>query len=188
MAVRNLTEVAGMLTFRDRIPRDVYDISFMEASFEASSKGNMMIILEPEIVGPEKVTVNGQAKIVAGVKCNKMYFPTIIYKDVDGVKVRDDAASEKALDRLRELYSALRIDMTGFDDENPILEPLKKVVARAVLGAEETKACKDPTPEQLAKGQKFGDPIIENGKEVVSYRINVTNVLGLSSKQVGKPF
>lgn len=186
MAVRDLTQTEGMLSMKDMLPRDRYVARCTSEEFgESKSSGNPMITREWEIVHPDSVVINGQKKIIAGISV-KQYLPTIVFKE-DG-KTRDDTSSNKALSRLRDENSNLGLPCEAIDDENPEL-CCKGVVADVILSSEESKQFKSPTPEQLAQGKKYGDPIKDdNGKDVVVYRVKLDSVLGRSSMVINNPY
>ena len=185
MAVRELNKVEGMLTMKDKLPRDRYVVRCTEEEFgESKSSGNSMITRTWEIVHPDSVQINGEAKIIAGLEV-KQYLPTIVF-DKEGE--RDDEKSDKALARIRDENSNLGLPCDVIDDENPALVA-KGVIADAILSCEESKQFKSPTPEQTAKGQKYGDPIKDDaGKDVIVHRIKLDSILGRSSMEINKPF
>lgn len=185
MATREVATSVGMLSARDRLPRNRYTVQCNEETFEISkSSGNPMIVRTWEVVQPESVKIGGVDKIIAGVEV-KQYL-SLKSSNEDGS--RDDAKSDKALARLRDENENLGIPTAVIDDENPELK-CKGIVADAILSAEEYAQRLDPTPEQLAKGQKFGDPIKDaNGKEVKGWRVKLDQILGLSAVTVDRPF
>ena len=185
MAIRETSATAGVLTRNDKLPRNRYTICCNAETFENSkSSGNPMVVRNWEIIAPESVIINGLPKIIAGIEV-KQYLPTIVLGE-DGK--RDDAKSDKALARLRDENENLGIATAQIDDENPELH-CKGIVADAILSSKEYSPRLDPTPEQLKKGIKFGDPIKdEDGKEVKNYQVNLDQVLGLSSMKVEQAF
>lgn len=189
--VRNLETAEGMLTSRDMLPRNRYVVRCTNEEFGPSkSSGNPMITRTWEIVHPEKVSVNGVDKIVAGLEVTQ-YLPTIVLQD--DKKTRDDTKSDKALSRIKSENEALGItdpEAVGakFDDENPKLVA-NGIVADAILSCEASKQFASPTPEEVANGKKFGQPIKDdNGKDIVVYRIRLDSILGKSSMEVNRPY
>lgn len=180
MAVRTLTNLVGNITNKDRFPRQEVVLRCLENKFGPSqSSGNPMITLEWEIIHPESVTINGEVKNIMGVKPGSSYFPTIVLAED---KSRNNAKSDAALARLRDFRKAVDLPADEIDDENPTLD-YKGICVDAVCSAEEYKLHKEPTAEQLARGQRQGDPMTDaSGKPLVGYRIKVDNILGKSQK------
>lgn len=184
MAIRKAAEMVGRLTSKDRLPRNRYAIRCVSEEFKPSSKGNPMIEREWEIVAPESVTISGKEVEIAG-QTGIMQYCTILVQE-DGK--RDDSKSDAALDRFLTERRNLGLPADEIDDENPPLDMEGKVVD-AILSSDEYVSRLDPTPEQLAKGQKYGDPIKDaEGHEVKNYRIRLEQILGPSSVQVNRPF
>lgn len=183
MAERAVAQTEAQFNSKFRLPPDRYTIRCIDETFETSSKGNMMIVREWEVVYPESIEINGQKVSLAGAKCKKQYFPTLVF---DG-KERDAEASDKALARLKAEDAKLGIEYETINDENPALQ-CKKLIAEAVLRPEEYSRLKDPTAEQRAQG-KMGDPILdEDGKPLISFSIVIGEILRKSTREINRPF
>lgn len=186
MAQRSLATAPGMLTSKDKLPQRRYAVRCIEETFGPSkSSGNPMITREWEIVDPEAVIINGVNKIVAGQKV-KQYLTVLVLDPKTGA--RDDAASDKALARLRDENANLGLPADSIDDENPQL-CCKGLVADAICAADEYSPTEEPTAEERAAGQTRGKPVTyADGTEVKSYRPKLVQVLGLSSLKVNQAF
>lgn len=186
MAIRNLSQAVGSLTYKDRVPSNTKCVArCINEEFKPSkSTGNPMIVREWEIVLPETVNVNGTPKIIAGQKLMQ-YLPTIVLGP-DGT--RDDEKSNKALSRVRDENDALGISNENFDDENPNLEA-KGLQADILVSSEERELRTDPTPEELAQGKTVGQPILgDDNKPMKRYSLRLAMVLGRSTVDTGRPY
>src|ERR1700693_2260695 len=133
MAVRETSAAVGILTAKDRLPRNRYTVQCNEETFETSkSSGNPMVVRTWEIVAPESITINGLPKVIAGTEVKQYLTTMVLVENKDGKIVRDDAKSDKALARLRDENENLGIPTPQIDDENPELK-CKGIVADAIL-------------------------------------------------------
>lgn len=159
------------------LPRDRYAVRIKEETFEISKRsGNPMIVLTPELVSPDSFVnpVDGSKVNIAGVELKKMYL-TLSSKE-------GPEKSQKCFD----MYSDMRdkfgepIGEEGVDINNPP-KTFKGKVVDAICASEEFIQRKNPTADQVAKGQP-GDPILDqNGNQIKSYFAYVVNVLGLAN-------
>lgn len=151
-----------------RVPRDLYQLRCIDAKFGISkSSENPMITLTWEIVGPDSITVDGMKADVRGKQLTQYLVLTA-----------------KNAGNVFELHEKLGLPAETLDDQNPDTEVYKNLVVDAILSSEDVISRKEPTPEQRASRQQ-GDPILDGeGKQIVSYRPKLENVLGLSKKEV----
>jgi hypothetical protein len=173
MAIKKQTDTVIQLNSKTPIPQDRYVCRCTKESFGPSrNSGNLMITREWEIVSPEEVTIGDQKVQVAGQK---------LYQYLVTKNLEDAAKSDKSLGRVFDDYNALGFPTAdGIDDENPTLMAEGKY-ADIIIGAEESVARKDPTPEQRAKRQ-LGDPIKDgNGKDIKTYRPVIKQIIGQAS-------
>jgi hypothetical protein len=183
MAIRKVTEGIGSWNSKTPFPKDRYAICCIEESFAPSKgSGNPMITRVWEIVSPEVVTNGDRQMNVAGLKMTQYCITKV--KDPE-TKEWDSEKSDKAFGRF-----ATELQLLGYppeqdvDDENPPLFAKGKTVD-AIVSAKKDVARKNPTPEQLRKGQRFGDPIKDaNGKDVETYQLQIESILGLSDIKV----
>ena len=183
MAVRNINEGISSWNNKKPFPRDRYAITCIEETFGLSkSSDNPMITRVWEISSPETVQQGDKKMNVAGLKINQ-YVTTKVKDPKTGGW--DAEASDKNFGRFRDELVLMGFTEEAIDDEAPPLFAKGKTVD-AIVYAKADKARKSPTPEQLAKGQKQGDPIKDqDGKEVVTYQLAIDSILGLSTTQVG---
>lgn len=175
------TETAGTLKKNQMLPKGRYAIQCVEEEFKESAKGNMMIERTWEIIDPATVLINGTEVVVAGVQA-KQYLTTVVFKlDDAGNKVVDAEKVKSMMPSVFEDYSKLGLPCEEIDENNPTLGA-KGLVAAAILYGKEFPMTKDPTPEQIKKGQKYGDPILgEDNKPIKGFQTNISMLLGLSS-------
>jgi len=169
-----------------KLPMDNYVARCIEESFGPSkSTGNPMITLEFEVASPEEVDIAGEKVGVAGIKL-KYYATTFNPNDAE--------KSNKCRERLvgtpskKGLYQLFGLDPAGFNPENPALGFKGKLV-HVRLTSDEQAARKDPTPEQVKKGEQ-GD-VIKNpvtGEEVKYYIPKIAEIYGLAPEKSGSPF
>ena len=172
--------------FKKFFPTDSnYVCRFIEESFVKSSKGNPMIVLQPEIVSPAEVN-NGQETLnIAGTKPAKMYFNTKVL-DEDGNIVQDK--TDSAAKRIEQLYTALELDFTDFNPDNPTLA-FKGKTFYCMIQCEEDAQRKNPTPDQIKKGER-GDTMKNpvTGKDLITYKPVVREVFGLAQVGAGASY
>lgn len=169
-----------------RLPPDNYVLRCVEESFGPSkSSGNPMITLEFEIQSPDEIEIAGEKVTIAGTKLTH-YVTTQVLNDAEkseGCRVRAVGDKQK-----KGIYQLFGLDPEGFNPENPILG-FKGKLEHARLTSEENAARKDPTEEQLKKGER-GD-IIKNPvtkEPVLFYQLKVAEFYGLAAEQVGGTF
>lgn len=187
MAIRKMTE-GGLSTWNSKLPfpKDRYTLRCIEEEFAPSkSSGNPMLSRVWEICCPTPVLIGDREVDIDGCKINQ--FRVVKVKGKDGEW--DQEGSDKAFTGFRDELLSLGFDPNGdVDDENPPCFALGKVVEAIVYGKKDT-ARKSPTPEQIKKGIRQGDPIKDaNGKEIVVYQLAIDTILGLSTVEVGRPF
>ena len=174
------------LTSKVAIPKDSnYIIRCTEEKFGPSkSSGNPMITLNFEVVAPEEVIVKGEAYNIAGARVSPMYLTTQSMKDGE-VDVEKTSA---AAGRIEKMYNAFGLDFSTFNPENPTLGFKGKEVF-AALYADEDVVRKDPTPEQLKRGEQ-GDPQVNpvTGKDRIQYFTKIDEIFGLAKKDPTKPY
>ena len=180
MAIRKMTDGVSSWNNKMPFPRERYQIRCVLEEFGLSSGDNPMITREFEILSPDTVPLGDRTVSVGG--------RTVMQWRV--VKVKDDAAkSDKSFGQLRdELLMAGYPHDGEVDDENPPLY-FKDKVFDAILYGKEDVSRRAPTPEQIKKGSKVGDPIKDaNGKEIKTYQIQIDQILGLSTVETNKPY
>lgn len=174
-------ELAAQLPNNVALPKDRYAIQCTEEEFGESSKGNMMITRTWEIVSPTEKPINGQTYGIAGIVL-KQYLTTVCFKEGANGKEVDTAKTATMMGQVFEDYKKLGLPCEDIDENNPPLLA-KGLVVNAILLSKEFQQTKSATPEQLAKGQKYGDPILdEDGKALHSYKVQLdyNGILGLS--------
>lgn len=182
MAIRtaNKTENAKLWNFRLFFPTDNYIIRCLSQESGVSSNDNPMTVCEWEIVNATPRMIGEQLIDFDGVK----------FKSYHVTAVKDDAEkSQNAFNAFDEILRKAGHDTSeGWDDENPP-QVLKGKVFYAALAGKEQPMFKSPTPEQVAKGQKMGDPLKDpiTGKDVTSWNINLSTLFGLFDGEV-RPF
>ena len=183
MAIRKVSEGVSGWTNKMPFPQDRYSICCIEEEFVMSkSKNNPQLVRTWEIISPPIVQMGDKSISVAGLKITE-YQPTKVHnEDGDGWNTE---ASDKAFGRFRDGLLLAGFDPNGeIDDENPPLF-MKGKTLDAIVTATKEVACKPPTPEQLRKGQRKGDPIKDGeGNEVNSYQLKIGQMLGLSQTKV----
>lgn len=174
-------ELAAQLPKNVALPKDRYSIQCTEEEFGESSKGNMMITRTWEVVDPTEKVINGQKYGIGGIIL-KQYLTTVCFKDGPNGKEVDTTKTQTMMAQVFEDYKKLGLPYDDIDENNPVLGA-KGLVANAILLSKPVPQTKDPTPEQLAKGQKYGDPILdEEGKGLDTWRVQLdyNGLLGLS--------
>lgn len=185
MGLIKAEDTVGSLTSKDKLPRNRYTCRCTEEVFGPSkSSGNPMITRTWEICLPEQVLINGMNKEIGGVTFNQ-YLTT---KKLGADGTEDTEGTKKAVGRVLEDYRRLGFPSTQLDTDNPEMFA-KGVVADLILDTDESKQLQSATPEQLAAGQKWGDPIKDaNGAEIITYRVKFVETLGRSNVEVNKAF
>lgn len=169
-----------------RLPKDNYVVRCVEESFANSkSSGNPMITLEFEVQLPDEVDIAGEKVTVAGLSI-KHYLTTM--------NLQDSEKSANALKRLigdgnkKGIYQLFGLPTDNFNPENPVLGFKGKLV-HVRIGVDEQASRKDPTPEQVKKGE-LGD-IIKNPvtkEPVLFYPPKIEEIYGLAEEGAGKSF
>lgn len=182
--VANKTENAKLWNFRMFFPTDNYVIRCLNQSAEVSQNNNPMTVLEWEIVNAEPRMIGESLVDFDGVKFRSWH--------VTAVKSGEDQEkrSQDVFNTFDEILCKAGHDTTeGWDDENPP-QILKGKVFYAALAGKEQPMCKSPTPEQVAKGQKYGDVMKDpiTGKDVVTWNINLSTLFALFEGEVKRPF
>lgn len=189
MSDTNTTEVVMdeiKLTKNIPMPKKNYVLRCTEEEYKSSSKGNMMIEREWEVVDPSEVVYNGKKLILAGTTMKK--YTTCIVMNEDGTV--NDVKSAKCKSMLREEYSMLGFD-TNVDPANPLAKnQAKGMLVDAICASEEYTQCEDLTAEQKAKGDRQGSPILDRntGKPLRGYRPQIREILGVSSFKPTNPY
>lgn len=185
MATRKVTEGVGMWNNTIPFPKDRYVCHCISEERKKAASSNLMLVREWEIVKPETIKVGDKEFNIAGQKVTQ-YLTFKVHAVDDNGKALDtwDAAKcELAFGRLRDDLLKLGFDGEEIDDENPPLIAKGKTVDLILYGKEDKKY-KSPTPEQIAKGIKRGDPIKgPDGKDIVAYQLQIDGgVFGLSDE------
>ena len=185
MAIRKMNEGISSWNSKMPFPKDRYQIACIEESFAPSSGGSPMVTRKWEIVSPEVVQQGERSLNVGGLQLTQ-YLVTKVKDKETGEW--DKEKSDKAFGRFCDELVNLGFDGTEVDDENPPLIAKGKTVD-AILYAKEDVARKTPTPEQLKKGQRYGDAIKDaNGNDVKSYQLQIDSILGLATTQVNQAY
>ena len=160
------------------LPRDRYSIQCMEETFvQSKNTPTWMIVRNWEIVAPATIQVNGRSVEIAGTEVVQRQMTKI----ADGKGGYDSVKTKNALSRLFEEFETIGLPQDEIDENNPPLL-LEGKVFDAILDNEEYTRCKEPTAEQLSKGAKQGDPILdENGKTIVGFKVKFVGLIGVSS-------
>lgn len=168
------------------MPKKNYVLRCTEEEYKASSKGNMMIEREWEVVDPASVVYNGKTLILAGTTMRK--YTTCIVLNQDGTQ--DEGKTAKCKSSLKAEYELLGFD-TNVDPANPLAKnQAKGMLVDAICTSEEYTQCEDLTAEQKAKGDKQGSPILDRntGKPLRGYRPQIREILGVSSFKLTNPY
>lgn len=161
----------------------------------SKSSGNPMITLELEIVSPRSKDVGGEEIELAGVKCK--HYLTIKVLPPDNASDKElayaEEASKDALGRCKEFYAMAFPDdpdrATSLNPENPDLTGLVGLCFYTQMQPDVEEQRKNPTPEQIAAGQKIGKrpegdimkhPV--SGKALIQYWPKIREVFGLAPK------
>lgn len=183
--IRKLNEGVSSWTSRMPWPKDRYSITCIEESFGPSSGGSPMITRKWEIVNPEIVQFGEKNMNVAGLQITQFLVTKV--KDKETGEWNQEK-SDKAFGRFVEELQTVGYTEESIDDENPPLFMKNKTVD-AIVYAKEDVARKAPTPEQIKRGQRYGDPIKDaDGNDVKSYQLQIECILGVSQTKVGVAF
>lgn len=160
-----------------RIPQDSnYIVRVKEEVFAPSNAGNPMITLTHEIVSPEEVEIAGEVVTIAGTEIKTYH---TVKANPDDENAEDKNA--KNLVRLKKLYSDCGIAFDEGQIDNPPLGFVGKNLF-VLIYPDEVERRKAPTAEQLAKGQKQGDIMVNplTKKPLVNYYPKIGEIFGLA--------
>lgn len=165
-------------------PTDRYLVRCIEEEFSESSSGNPMIVRTFELVQQAPIKVGDKQYDVDGQKITQYR----VVKNADGQGGWDAEKTSKSQETLREELTKVGYTEESFDDENPPLIFKGKVFDAVVSGQKKTMY-KAPTPEQVAKGHRVGDPIKgPDGKDTFTYQLNIDLIYGISTAEVNRPY
>ena len=158
-----------------------YIVRCIEESFAPSRGGNPMITLKFEVVAPEEMEVDGVKYNIAGTPIS--YWN--ITQNMNGEEV-DTEKTEKSAKRTTQLYNAFGLDSSNINPENPALGFKGKTVYALIVNDAKEKR-KSPTSEQLAKGQKVGDIMINpvTKKPLLTNYPKITEIFGIAEVTTG---
>jgi hypothetical protein len=161
------------------LPKKNYVIRCIEEEYKESSKGNFMIEREWEIVEPAQVEYPDKIVVTAGNTMRQ--YLTCVVKLPDGGK--DERKTANCMALVRADYTNLGFD-TDVDEDNPLAKnQAKGMLADAICNSKEYIQCEDLTPEQRAKGNRQGTPIVDRntGKPIKGYIAQIVKIVGASS-------
>lgn len=168
-----------------QLPYDNYVVRVIEEDFAPSQKGSPMVTWKFEIASPNSVIIGNEDVIIAGVRLSLM---RRVLKSVND----DGSENEGKTKTVREMFNKFITDCglpaeTNF--ENPALG-LKGKLLHVAIKAPEVAKRKTPTAEQLAKGEKQGDILLNpiTGKPNVQYWPEIDIVYGAAPSQSGEAF
>ena len=159
-----------------------YILRVTDAVFgQSKSSGKPMITLKYEVVAPETMLVAGEPVDIAGVSYGlTQYFVT---KSIDEAGNVDLEKQKNIVKRLEDLYKAFEISFDGFDPDNANVEGFKNKTVYARLYNKQEEQCKAPTSEQLAKGQRKGDVMVNpvTKKPLMTNQPAIRDIYGLAN-------
>jgi len=177
---------------RVKFPRENFVLRVIEEVFGMSKgKENPMITLKFEVDRPEEVNIGGEDYTVAGTQITN-YYTTIVLNGEGDLADKTRKAQENVV-KLYEAFGLVpknsTVENSGINFENPKLGFKGKLVW-ALCYPDEQPQRKSPTKEQLAKGIKQGDIIMDPILKipVVSYYPKIDRIYGLADNNVNKPF
>lgn len=175
------SDQVGSLGKNTPLPKNRYSLQCMEETFETSSKGNLMIKRVWQLIAPQYVEVGGQKIDVLGQEFQQYLTTKCFKKDSEGADVPDEEKTKSMMNRVFDDFSVLGLPCDEIDESNPLLGA-KGIVADAICGSEEFTQTKDPTPEQVQRGQKYGDPILDaNDRPIKGFKPKLISLLALSN-------
>lgn len=138
-------------------PTDNYIVRCLpDAKFGPSNAGKPMLTLNFEILTPETVNIAGEDFNVAGTKTQPVFRVT---KSIDSDGNVDAEKTTTVQTYLKDMYKKFGLaEPTDFD--NIDVTPLKGIIVWAVVANKAVPKRKAPTAEQLAKGEKEGDVLV----------------------------
>lgn len=164
-----------------------YIIRCIDEIFAPSkSKGAPMITLAFEIAAPETMEVAGVTYLIAGVSSGlKMYFPMQSLDDDGNIDTEKTASCQERYKKFLEECG----QSTEFNPENP--KPWAKgKLFLALLTDNKSEQRKSPTKEQLAKGIRQGDILInpKTKKPLEQHYPQIQQIFGLAPEDTNKPY
>ena len=172
-----------------KFPNDNYVLRVIEEGFAPSKgSGNPMITLTTETVGllkndgtttPE-VDVGGDLYLITEIKITS-YYPTIVFS-LDADRTIDEVKTQKAQERVKELYEKFGMDNSNINFENPVLGFKGKQVM-VYLQDEAKPKRRSPTKAQLEQGIREGEVIVNpvTREAVVDHWPRLNRVYGLAT-------
>lgn len=189
MAIRKVSEGVSQWNNKMEFPKDRYVLHCVEEEAGISKgSGNPMVTRTWEIVagpeGGETIQVGDKVIGISGAKVTQ-YRPTKVRtEDKEGW---DPKKSDKKFGEFRDELVACGFEGEDIDDETPPCFMKGKTVEAVVYGKKDVSR-KPQTPEQKKKNEP-GDAIKDaDGKEVVTYQLNIEMILGLSSTSVNAAY
>lgn len=175
-------DAVGAINSKIPLPKQGYAWQCIEEEFKESGAGNWMIVRDWQIINPNTAfSPSGQELTVAGCTAKQYLLTASMKQDSNGQKVLDDSKTKANMARVFQDYDLLGLPNDDIDPLNPMLGAKGKVIF-AVGYSKEYQQTKDPTPEQLEKGQKQGDVILdENNKPMVGFQVMLGAIQGLSN-------
>ena len=160
----------------------------IDESFGPSkSSGNPMITLNWEVASPDTINVGGVDYEIKGLKVSPSYHTTKNLTDSEKSEKNDKSTFGPSgnKDNLS-LWELFELDPTGVDKENPPLA-FKGKLMHARINGDPREVTKAPTAEQLKKGQRTGDVVInpKTKKPEVTYYPKIVKMYGLAEEVVG---
>lgn len=165
----NRNETVKGLDRNTPLPRGNYVIRCTEEKFGESSKGNMMITREFEIVEPGMVKVNGVEVNVAGTTLTQ-YLTTKVFKEDKSV---DEYKTKKAMGNVFADYEKIGHPCDEIDENNPLANcSTKGMLLDAVCSSAE-----------YDEKDSSGNPILDRNtnKPLKGYQVKISSILGVSS-------
>lgn len=186
MATVPRSETTKTLNSRVQLPNTRAALQCIKEEYvESKNSGNMMLHRTLQVIEHAPVSIDNTPYDVSGVELEQ-YIVLKKSNGQGGFLPNDHPDAKKALGRAYDDRDACGLE-GDIDPENPTLDAQGKVFD-AMIGSEEQKRFHPPTAEQIAKGQKIGDAMLDdNGKQVVSFRPKLLYILG-PSKTEAKPF
>lgn len=174
--IRKMSDGMSQWSSKMPFPKDRYTVRCIEEEFAPSKAGNPMFTRVFEIVSPSTVEVGEKTIGVAGLKLTQ-------YRTV---KVKDQVTKEWDAEKSDKAWGGFRDELliAGFDpeqevdDENPPNFFLNKMFDAVIYG-KKVPSTKSPTPEQIKKGERYGDVIKDaDGNDIVTYQLNLDSIVG----------
>lgn len=168
------------------LPKKNYVLRCIEEESKEAGTGNMMVVRQWEIVDPAQVPFNGKNLILAGTKMRQQ----VMFKFFNEDGTVDEKKTKWGQSTIKDDFE--KLGYTGeIDYDNPTASfSAKDMLVDAVCNGKEYIQCEDLTPEQRAKGDKQGTPILDRntGKPLKGFNANIQEVLGVSSFKPTNPY